>query len=309
MKIIPKLLNKSQEAFIVAIELYNKPTIKYRVEGFSFFICNAWELMLKAYLVKTKGNSSIYYKDKPERTITLENCIRAIFTNNKDPLRINLEKIIELRNMSTHFITEEYEQIYIPLFQACVINYTNKLLEFFEVDITEKLNSNFLTLAVKLSDIKEADIQARYPKEIANKLLHSFANIQDSIPKINNSNFAINIRHDFVLIKDKKQATTTFAIAKEAEQAAFIIKDTKDMQLFCPYNTKRCVEIINKWIKRDNLNFINPSNQDEEKIHKFNVYHFNLFVKFYNLKNNNKYCYQYNRNKLPNYTYSNQALE
>ena len=38
MKIIPKLLNKSQEAFIVAIELYNKPTIKYRVEGFSFFI-------------------------------------------------------------------------------------------------------------------------------------------------------------------------------------------------------------------------------------------------------------------------------
>lgn len=34
--IINKLLTKSQEAFIVAIELYNKPTIKYRVEGFSF---------------------------------------------------------------------------------------------------------------------------------------------------------------------------------------------------------------------------------------------------------------------------------
>ncbi|MCI5658653.1 MAG: DUF3644 domain-containing protein [Megasphaera elsdenii] len=56
-----KLIEKSKEAFIVAIELYNKPTIKYRVEGFSFFICNAWELMLKAHLIRTKGEYSIYY--------------------------------------------------------------------------------------------------------------------------------------------------------------------------------------------------------------------------------------------------------
>ena len=49
--IVTKLLEKSQEAFIMAIEIYNKPTLKYRVEGFSFFICNAWELLLKAYLI------------------------------------------------------------------------------------------------------------------------------------------------------------------------------------------------------------------------------------------------------------------
>ena len=47
-----KLLEKSKEAFLLAIELYNKPTIKYRIEGFSLFICNAWELMLKAHLVR-----------------------------------------------------------------------------------------------------------------------------------------------------------------------------------------------------------------------------------------------------------------
>ena len=32
-----KLLEKSKEAFVLAIEIYNKPTIKYRVEGFAFF--------------------------------------------------------------------------------------------------------------------------------------------------------------------------------------------------------------------------------------------------------------------------------
>ena len=51
-KIENELLEKSKEAFIMAIELYNKPTIKYRVEGFSLFICNAWELMLKSHMIK-----------------------------------------------------------------------------------------------------------------------------------------------------------------------------------------------------------------------------------------------------------------
>ena len=58
MDLAKLLVDKSIEAFIMGLEIYNKPTIKYRVEGFSFFICNAWELMLKAKLLK-EGKSSI----------------------------------------------------------------------------------------------------------------------------------------------------------------------------------------------------------------------------------------------------------
>ncbi len=39
--LIDNLLEKSQEAFLVSIELFNKPTINYRAEGFTYFICNA----------------------------------------------------------------------------------------------------------------------------------------------------------------------------------------------------------------------------------------------------------------------------
>lgn len=41
-----RLVDKSVEAFIMGLEIYNKPTIRYRVEGFSFFICNAWVSVL-----------------------------------------------------------------------------------------------------------------------------------------------------------------------------------------------------------------------------------------------------------------------
>ncbi len=164
-----RLIQKSQEAFILSIETYNKPTIKYRVESFSFFICNAWELMLKAHLIKQ--NKSIYYKDKPDRTISLSECIKRIFTNDKDPLRLNLEKIIELRDTSTHFITEEYEMLYIPLFQACVFNFAEKIQQFHNVDISKLVPQNFLTITTNMKSFNETEIRAKYPEELSKKYL------------------------------------------------------------------------------------------------------------------------------------------
>lgn len=202
-KLIEKLVAKSQEAFIVGIELYNKPTIRYRTEGFSFFICNAWELLLKAILIRDRGESSIYYKDNTDRTLSIENCIRLVMTNSKDPVRQNLEHIIVLRNTSTHFITEEYEQIYAPLFQSCVLNYINRLLNEFNIDITQQLGSNFLTLSIKLEPIDVDIIKARYPQEIADRLLKTNMQISNTISNVNNENYAIQIRHDYYLTKKK----------------------------------------------------------------------------------------------------------
>ena len=97
-----RLVDKSIEAFILGLEIYNKPTIRYRIEGFSFFICNAWELMLKAELLNR--GESIYFTDSPDRTLSLENVLQRIYTNIYTRIRLNLEKIIELRNISTHYI-------------------------------------------------------------------------------------------------------------------------------------------------------------------------------------------------------------
>lgn len=307
--IYTQLLCKSEEAFIVGIELYNKPTIQYRIEGFSFFICNAWELMLKAYLIKNKGYQSIYYRDAPDRTISLDRCIQLVFTNKKDPLRRNLEKIINLRNTSTHFITNEYETIYIPLFQACVHNYTEKMLSFFGIDITQKISSNFLTLSVRLDSINTDDILARYPQDIAQKLIETISDINSSINDNESMRFAVHIRHDFYITKKQSEANATIGISKEASNAAFILKEVRDMQNICPFTTAQCIDLINKYISSQGINFINPNAKDTSKLSLFNKYHFNLFVKFYNLKDSNKYCYRYDRGSSAQYSYSNALID
>lgn len=302
-----KLVNKSIEAFILGIEIYNKPTIKYRVEGFSFFVCNAWELMLKAYLVKTQGENSIYYADNPDRTLSLERCIKVIFTNSKDPLRINLERIIQLRNTSTHFITEEYEQIYVPLFQSCVLNYSNKLIDFFNIDISTYIPQNFLTLSINIDELTDTKIKAKYPKQVADRILSTTKEIHQ-LSTEHGSNFSISIIHDLRLTKNKQHASAEFRISPCAEEAAYIIKDIRDPKETHKFTTSKCIDMVNKRIKKDKINFVSLSSKEGAE-NTFNTYHFRLFVDFYNLKSDIKYCYAYDVHSQPSYSYSQATID
>lgn len=294
--LVNRLLEKSKEAFVMAIEVYNKPTIKYRVEGFSFFICNAWELMLKAHMINKFGDGSIYYKDNPNRTITLENCLQKIFTNEKTPLRKNLMKIIELRNTSTHFITEEYEMVYIPLFQACVLNFVEKMQEFHGIDMTEVVPQNFLTLAVSMKALDEATIRAKYPEEIAQKIITANAELEPMIAE-NNQSFAIKIEHLHYITKDKSKATSFVHIEKDAAPGVKIIKELKDPNNTHKYTMKNAIKEINRRLQSLGISF------------EINQYSFDLFNKVYGIKENPAFCYVHRQFAQPSYTYSMQAID
>lgn len=289
---VKRLLDKSIESFLMAIEVYNKPTIHYRVEGFSMFICNAWELLLKARLMATEGTKSIYYKDNPHRTISLENCVAKVFTNQKAPLRLNLEKIIELRNTSTHFITEEYEMVYVPLFQSCVFNYTEKIQEFFDIDMAQYVPQNFLTLTVSMRPLDVEQIRAKYPIELANKLIQTSQELQEMSATEQNAAFAIRIEHNYYLTKDGSKADSAIRIDKNAETSGVIIKEVQDPNNVYAYTAKRCIEQINRKLARDGVEV------------RINKYFFQLFVDHYGIKSNPKLCYCYRLQKQPQYSYS-----
>lgn len=298
-----QLLNKSQEAFLMAIEIYNKPSIRYRVEGFSFFICNAWELMLKARIISTQGLDAIYYRDNPSRTKTLENCIKMVFTNEHSPIYKNLMRIIELRNTSTHFIVEEYEMLYVPLFQACVLNYTEKMQEFHNIDVTKLVPQNFLILSVSMKALNETELRAKYPGQISERLIASTETLSGEIAE-NNNTYAIRIEHLHYLTKDKSKATDILHIEKDATAGVQIIKELKDPSETHKYNTKKCIQEIRNRLKRKGLTLLQKGVPTE-----FNTYHFSLFCKYYHIKDDKKLCYTYTVNKSPTYGYSMLAID
>ena len=282
-----RLVDKSIEAFIMGLEIYNKPTIKYRIEGFSFFICNAWELMLKAELLNR--GVPIYFPDS-NRTISLENAIRKIYTDKKQPLRINLEKIIDLRNTSTHFITEEYETIYAPFFQSCVLNFSEQIKRFHNIDVTDHIAQNFLTLSVNLNVLTNEEIRGKYSQEMAERLISNKNELEFLATNNSSNDLFIPIRHEFVQIKDKAKADFTYAIAPESDTTAKIITKLQDPNDKYKLTRKNVIDSINKQLQTKKISFNYQTVKGDKG---FNEYTLNLIMDFYNLKQDNRYCYQF----------------
>lgn len=226
-----RLVDKSVEAFIMGLEIYNKPTIKYRVEGFSFFICNAWELLLKSTLLER--GISIYYPEN-NRTLSLSDCLNKVYPDERTRVRMNLEKIIDLRNTSTHFITEDYEVKYAPLFQACVLNYANALKRFKHRDISELIPQNFLTIHATYEPLSNEQIKIKYPPEIAEKFIQKSNDIDVLTTEISSSDFSINIAQKLYITKKKNDADFTVAVEKNSKNKVAVVKELKD-----PSNTHK----------------------------------------------------------------------
>lgn len=297
------LINKSIEAFILGIEIYNKPTIQYRVEGFAFFICNAWELLLKSQMIQQFGEDSIYFRDNPNRTLSLSVCIEKIFTNSKDPLRLNLEKIVELRDTSTHFIVQEYEMVYIPLFQACVLNYGEKLMKFHNIDITKIIPQNFLTLPITMTDLEDSEITAKYSPEVSNKILE-LKNSIDNLSIHNNDKFAININHHYFITKKEDKATSIIKLDNTCENDEIrIVKELQDPNNTHKYTAKSCIKIIKDTLMKSGI--ILKYNNEETL---FNHFHFKILCNYYGIKENTTFCYIHTQYKTPQYCYSQQCI-
>lgn len=294
-----KLIEKSIEAFIMGLEIYNKPTIKYRIEGFSFFVVNAWELMLKATLLKR--GESIYFPDKPDRTLSLESVIKKIYTDKNTRIRLNLEKIIELRNISTHYITEDYEVKYVPLFQACVLNFVNEIQRFHGVDITHYIAQNFLTISARYEPLSNEEIRLKYSPEIAEKLIKQANEIDVLSATYSSDKFAINIKQNLYITKKKSEADFIVGIDSMSDTKVTVVKDVKDPSDTHKYSYNNVVTAVQEALKKKNIKLNYKAG--------FNQYVLNLVIDFYDIKHNIKYAYEHVIGNQHSYTYSQQLIE
>lgn len=158
------LKKKSIEAFLLSIEIYNKPTINYRIETASFLLCNAWELALKASWIAQKGLDSIY-RDK-HKSFSLEEMLNKFYQDNSQ-IKANLKYIIDnIRNKATHFFIPEFDTLYLGVFHKAVLNYVDFMKEKLNVDISEYLPLESLSIIVKNSATPKT-LEKMYGKKLA----------------------------------------------------------------------------------------------------------------------------------------------
>lgn len=292
-----KLIDKSIEAFIMALEIFNKPTLTYRVEGFSFFICNAWELMLKAHIINKDGEKAIFYKNKPDRTISLSDAVGKVYTDVKQPLRINLEEIIKLRDESTHFITEDHESLYTPFFQSCVLNFSQQIKKFHGIEITDYISQNFLVLSVNVSILTNKEIEAKYSKETARKFLKQREELKELRKEYSSNDLHIPLRVEFYQTKKRDEADILYSIKSGSDDSVQFI--TREINPEDKYNLSRknVISGVDKQLVSRGITFNYICSKGENRFNDYTLRvisnHYNLYEKCsYTFVNTTRYSQQ-----------------
>lgn len=158
-----ELVEKSVQAAISAIELYNKPDFKYREESFAILISNAWELLFKAKALKDGGESlntiTETKKVKNKETGTTENVAKTnrsgnamtvglgylapqMFANKVEGLTkeclTNIELLIEVRDNAIHFMNADLAlaKTVLEIGTASLKNYMALAVRWFGVDFS-----------------------------------------------------------------------------------------------------------------------------------------------------------------------------
>lgn len=246
------LRENSIEAFVLALEVINKISLSYRIESFIILFCNAWELLIKAKLLKDKRK--IFYrkqKNQLKRSLSLDDCLSRVFTAENDPVRLNIKKIQELRDHATHLVIPFIPLDAMGLFQAGVINYTKKLTEWLGVDITRRVPLGMMALVYDIDPSLHAFDTPLIKRKLPNDTLQWWklfqASVRDQAESLaaGREKFYIPINLKLAIVKNPNKADIVLNSGTVGESAC-IVEVAKDSDNTHPHRQKDVVRLVNQ---------------------------------------------------------------
>lgn len=122
---------KAKDSALLAVEVYNKPAVKFKSEGYIALMIMAWTALMHAIFLR-KGRSP-YYKGANGRYIKVDGdfkhwelleCVRQFWgPDTANPIRKNLEFLIPLRNKIEHRHVPQLDGAIFGECQALLLNF------------------------------------------------------------------------------------------------------------------------------------------------------------------------------------------
>lgn len=232
-----RLVAKSRAACLSAVETYNRASALYREESFAILMINAWELLLKARILRENGGkASALHEFRPRKkkdgsssklkevkrtrsgapmTIGLDRCWKLVSSYPKDRIDAsciaNIEALLEIRDSATHFIATDalLRKTLTEISLAAVRNYVMAAQAWFAMSFSD-LNIASIPISFDL-DQKEVDAVAKKSSEAVMKFLAHVQKVEAAFAK-ESSDFAFTVRINLDLIRKRDDAAVKAAV-------------------------------------------------------------------------------------------------
>lgn len=197
--IAKNLVNNSIAGMFSAIEIHNKPTIKYRYEMVVLLVLNAWELLLKGYLYKYHKDIKLFHKDGT--TKPFDNCVNSVnlkIGKDFNPILENLNVLYGYRNQVAHFYIEELDPVMFSLISKSIIFYSEFLKKHFAYDLSAESDLVLLPIGFKRPISPIDYISTTSVNQNASTEVKAFLQtIIDATQRLNSKNICDTIFVDF----------------------------------------------------------------------------------------------------------------
>lgn len=258
-----RLVDKSLSAAVAAIEVYNKPSFRYREESFCILMLNAWELLLKArilrenhgelksievwdhYIVQGGGRSKrkrpVTSRSGNRKTIGIERAIglvRSYAQSSVDERCVNnLILLLEIRDTAVHFLHDDLglSARVLDVGMAALQNYVRSLSDWFDVSL-DHMNFYLMPLAFQTPAAVVESLASPARPAAVSRLLSHIAEQEKAAPAHKDDPYVVTMR---VMVKFSRSVlgdAEVFKIVKDGEGALAITLTEEDIRERFPWN-------------------------------------------------------------------------
>lgn len=313
------LLRKSRDNMILALELYNRPSLENRLDSFVLCFSIAWEQLLKALLIEKDGETSIFTSRAKSgdirETISLRECLNRYFKP-ESMVKMNISRIVYYRDQAVHLLMPEVQGIISRIFQSGVMNYGKLFHEFSDNTFLPPSHSGMISLVGNVRNPSNATLLAKYGNEVGEEIINLLESMKKESDKSDDIEFAIPLNVRLVFAKSDDEGNTIALSKAEAGMEglanAIVVEKPVNRNKTHPFRTSDAVKEINKRLTEKYsddvlLSYLitSPSKQGSNKISEYDFQSIAYKLKW--KRGSNKYHYLH-ENPETHY-YSDEALE
>lgn len=300
------LIQNSRSAFILAIEMHNRPIFDYRLQSVTIFLVHSWELILKAYCYKHLNDKKVLQKDADWQYHKLNQILDKIYHSEINQFRVlrdNLKTLIDYRNLVMHsngyenmdqliyefvaksiFLYRDFIQKYFPKFELKWIEDTPILHIAFKLPHSpiDLLTNNFSSsktskevlefldkIKVRIKDLAADGIEENIFIQVKTDFVN-WNNIKnpDLSALISNSEGILFQKESKVrLVNDKSAQPIRWLLREDERNIKFPISTKKELTL------KIRQEVWNKWTEKWWAIFFGKITKELERLHEWSEWY------------------------------------
>ncbi|KKO47979.1 hypothetical protein VT06_13880 [Arsukibacterium sp. MJ3] len=247
------LLKKARDNMMLALELYNRPSLENKLDGFVLLFCTAWEQLAKARLIERDGEDSIFEaanKKGIRHTVSLRVCLARLY-NEKDLVRRNIEIVTDWRDQAVHLLMPELQAIASRIFQSGVLNFSSEFESFAQVPFLAVQHTGMMTIVGDFKLPAMSMLKTQYGSA-AQEILELAADIQREVEQADDMAFAIPLKVHLVFAHGEgdaqvvlTKATGTANDLSDLRQRLTVIEKPVDLDKSHPHSLKKLQLLVN----------------------------------------------------------------